>query len=106
NLMWESSGGNALFLRHLVEGALEAGTLRQVNGVWQLRGRAAVTSELAALLEDRVEQLPEPVLRVLELLTFCEPIDLDVLAELAGEEAVESAESRSVIRIVENTHQL
>ncbi|GAB4589633.1 LuxR C-terminal-related transcriptional regulator [Nocardia sp. IFM 10818] len=106
NLMWESSGGNALFLRHLVEGALEAGTLRQVKGVWQLRGRAAVTSELAALLEDRVEQLPEPVLRVLELLTFCEPIDLDVLAELAGEEAVETAESRSLIRIVENSHQL
>ena len=106
NLMWESSGGNALFLRHLVEGALEAGTLRQVNGVWQLRGRAAVTSELAALLEDRVEQLPDDVLRVLELLTFCEPIDLDVLAELAGEEAVESAESRGVIRIVENSHQL
>ncbi|MGF6882242.1 DNA-binding NarL/FixJ family response regulator [Nocardia sp. GAS34] len=106
NLMWESSGGNALFLRHLVEGALEAGTLRQVNGVWQLRGRAAVTSELAALLEDRVEQLPDDVLRVLELLTFCEPIDLDVLAELAGEEAVESAESRGVVRIVQNAHQL
>ncbi|WP_433592106.1 LuxR C-terminal-related transcriptional regulator [Nocardia sp. CA-145437] len=106
NLMWESSGGNALFLRHLVDGALEAGTLRQVNGVWQLRGRAAVTSELAALLEDRVEQLPESVLRVLELLTFCEPIDLDVLAEIAGEEAVESAETRGLIRIVENGHQL
>ena len=106
NLMWESSGGNALFLRHLVEGALEAGSLRQVNGVWQLRGRAAVTSELAALLEDRVEQLPDDVLRVLELLTFCEPIDLDVLAELAGEEAVESAESRGVIKIAENTDQL
>ena len=106
NLIWESSGGNALFLRHLVEGALEAGTLRQVNGVWQLRGRAAVTSELAALLEDRVEQLPESVLRVLELLTFCEPIDLDVLAELAGEDAVEQAETRGVIRIVENGHQL
>ncbi|MEC3958600.1 LuxR C-terminal-related transcriptional regulator [Nocardia sp. CDC153] len=106
NLMWESSGGNALFLRHLVEGALEAGTLRQVNGVWQLRGRAAVTSELAALLEDRVEQLPDSVLRVLELLTFCEPIDLDVLSELAGEEAVESAETRGLIRIVENSHQL
>ncbi len=106
NLMWESSGGNALFLKHLVEGALEAGTLRQVNGVWQLRGRAAVTSELAALLEDRVEQLPEPVLRVLELLTFCEPIDLDVLAELAGEDAVEAAETRGVIRVVEHGRQL
>ena len=51
DLMWEASGGNALFVRHLVEGALEAGTLRQVRGVWQLRGRTAVTSELASLLE-------------------------------------------------------
>ena len=33
DLMWEASGGNALFVRHLVEGALEAGTLRQVRGV-------------------------------------------------------------------------
>lgn len=106
DLMWEASGGNALFLRHLVEGALDAGTLRQVNGVWQLRGRAAVTSELAALLEDRVEQLPEPVLRVLELLTFCEPLDLDVLVELTGEEAVEAAESRGAIRVVENARDL
>ncbi|MFI5714627.1 LuxR C-terminal-related transcriptional regulator [Nocardia sp. NPDC051750] len=102
NLMWESSGGNALFLRHLVEGALEAGTLRQVNGVWQLRGRAAVTSELAALLEDRVEQLPESVLRVLELLTFCEPVALEVMSELAGEEAVEAAENGGVIRVTED----
>ncbi|NUP27822.1 MAG: helix-turn-helix transcriptional regulator [Nocardia sp.] len=106
DLMWESSGGNALFLRHLVEGALEAGSLRQVNGVWQLRGRAAVTSELAALLEDRVEQLPESVLRVLELLTFCEPVDLEVMAELAGEAAVEAAENGGVIRVVEDGHDL
>ena len=28
DLMWEASGGNALFVRHLVEGALEAGTLK------------------------------------------------------------------------------
>ena len=39
DVMWESSGGNPLFLRHLVEGAIDAGTLTKVNGVWQLRGR-------------------------------------------------------------------
>src|SRR5262249_39226913 len=33
-LMWDASGGNALLLRHLVQGAQEAGTLRQVRGVW------------------------------------------------------------------------
>ena len=73
DLMWEASGGNALFVRHLVEGALEAGTLRQVRGVWQLRGRTAVTSELASLLDGRIDQLPDDVLHLLRLLTFCEP---------------------------------
>lgn len=98
-LMWEASGGNALFLKHLVQGALESGALRQVGGVWQLRGRASVTSELASLLENRVDQLDDDVLHLLKLLALCEPIDLDVLADLAGDEAVEGAEVDGLIRI-------
>ncbi|MGO8937843.1 MAG: AAA family ATPase [Mycobacterium sp.] len=81
DLMWEASGGNALFVRHLVEGALEAGTLRQVRGVWQLRGGTAVTSELASLLDDRIERLPEEEAHVLRLLAFAEPLALDTLSE-------------------------
>ena len=102
DLMWEESGGNALFVRHLVEGALEAGTLRQVRGVWQLRGRTAVTSELASLLDSRIEQLPDDVLHTLRLLTFCEPLDLDTLSEIVSAEAVEEAESRGLIRVIED----
>ena len=101
DLMWEASGGNALFVKHLVEGALEAGTLRQVRGVWQLRGRTAVTSELASLLDSRVDQLPDDVLHTLRLLTFCEPLNLDTLNDIVGPDAVEEAESRGLIRVVE-----
>lgn len=106
DLMWEASGGNALFLRHLVEGARQADTLRQVNGIWQLRGRAAITSELASLLEGRIEQLDEPVLEVLKYLTLCEPLDLDVLTELVGEEAVEQAEIDGLVRIFRDGRRL
>jgi DNA-binding NarL/FixJ family response regulator len=102
DLMWDASGGNALFLRHLVEGALEAGTLRQVRGVWQLRGRTAVTSELASLLDSRVDQLPDPVLHALQVLTCCEPLDLDTLAKIAGDDAVEEAETRGLIRVTKD----
>jgi DNA-binding CsgD family transcriptional regulator len=102
DLMWEASGGNALFVKHLVEGALEAGTLRQVRGVWQLRGRTAVTSELASLLDSRIASLPDKVLHALRLLTFCEPLDLDVLTDIVGAEAVEDAENRGLIRVVED----
>ena len=53
-----------------------------MRGVWQLRGRTAVTSELASLLDTRVDQLPDAVLHALRLLTFCEPLDLDTLSRL------------------------
>jgi DNA-binding CsgD family transcriptional regulator len=106
DLMWEASGGNALFVRHLVEGALEAGTLRQVRSVWQLRGRTAVTSELASLLDTRLDQLPDTVLHVLRLLTFCEPLDLDALTSLVDADAVEQAETRGLVRIVEEPYGL
>jgi DNA-binding NarL/FixJ family response regulator/DNA replicative helicase MCM subunit Mcm2 (Cdc46/Mcm family) len=104
DLMWQASGGNALFVRHLVEGALEAGTLRQVRGVWQLRGRTAVTSELASLLDGRIDQLPDDVLHLLGLLTFCEPLDLDTLTSLVGNGPVEDAETRGLIRVVAEHH--
>ena len=79
DLMWKASGGNALFVRHLVEGALEAGTLQKVRGVWQLRGGTAITSELASLLDTRIEQLPEDEAHTLQLLAFAEPLTLDIL---------------------------
>jgi DNA-binding CsgD family transcriptional regulator len=102
DLMWTASCGNALYIRHLVEGALEAGTLRQVRGVWQLRGRTAVTSELASLLDARIEQLPEDDAHTLQLLSFAEPLSLDILSELVGAETVEAVERRGLIRVVED----
>ncbi|MFT4200823.1 AAA family ATPase, partial [Gordonia sp. (in: high G+C Gram-positive bacteria)] len=101
DLMWDASGGNALFLRHLVDGAIEAGTLRESNGVWQLRGRTAITSELASLLEGRIDRLDDEVLTVLQYLSLCEPATLDVLSELAGDAAVERAEALDLIRIAQ-----
>lgn len=100
DLMWESSSGNPLFLRHLIEGSLEAGTLTEINGVWQLRGPTVVPSGLAALLQDRLDDAGSDALRVLKLLALCEPLDIDTLCELAGEGAVDAAEVRGLIRIV------
>ena len=106
DLMWKASGGNALFVRHLVEGALEAGTLQQVRGVWQLRGGTAITSELASLLDTRIEQLPDDEAHTLQLLTFAEPLALDTLSALVGAETVERVEQRGLIRVIEDRGKL
>lgn len=102
DLIWKASGGNALFVRHLVEGALDAGSLQKVRGVWQLRGGTAITSELASLLDTRIEQLPEDEAHTLQLLAFAEPLTLDTLSGLVGAETVERVERRGLIRVTEN----
>ncbi|TDZ83402.1 Transcriptional regulatory protein LiaR [Mycobacteroides salmoniphilum] len=99
DVMWESSAGNPLFLRHLVEGAVEAGSLTAVHGVWQLRGNTVVPSGLAALLGDRLEQLDGDVLNVLKLLSLCEPLNLDTLCEIAGGDALDGAELTGFVRV-------
>ena len=100
--MWESSGGNPLFLRHLVEGSIDAGTLTRVDDVWQLRGPTAVPSGLAALLESRLDRPATTSYNALKLLALCEPLDVDALTELAGEDAVDAAEMRGLIRLVQD----
>lgn len=99
DVMWDASGGNALFLRHLVEGAIDAGHLTQVAGVWQLRGETVATPGLTALLEHRLDQAEPDVLTALKLLTLCEPLDIDVLCRLTGEDAVDASELHELIRI-------
>ncbi|MFF0492653.1 LuxR C-terminal-related transcriptional regulator [Nocardia sp. NPDC004068] len=99
DVMWDSSGGNPLFLRNMVEGAREAGTLTEVSGVWQLRGPTAVPSGLAALLEERLVRADEPVREALKMLALNEPLDIDVLVELVGEKAVDAAEIADLIRV-------
>ena len=102
DFIWESSEGNPLFMRHLVAGALEAGTLRKADGVWQIRGRPQVSAGLAALLETRLDSAGASALSVLKLLALCEPLDLDVLVELAGVDSVDAAEQADLIRIAED----
>lgn len=94
DLVWEASGGNALFMRHLVDGALETGALRRVNGVWQLRGQATVTSQLADLLSGRVDRLPDDEKRALRFLAVAEPLPLAILGELVTSDTLERAERR------------
>jgi DNA-binding CsgD family transcriptional regulator len=102
DVMWEASGGNPLFLRHMVEGAADAGTLAEVDGVWQLRGRAVIPSGLASLLDERLDHVGSDVVNALKLLALCEPLDIDALCELAGEAAVDAAEIQGLIRVVQD----
>ncbi|MGK2882867.1 MAG: LuxR C-terminal-related transcriptional regulator [Mycobacterium sp.] len=102
DVMWESSGGNPLYLRHMVEGALEAGTLTEFRGVWQLRGATVVSSGLATLLDGRLAEAGESAMSAVKYLALYEPLAIDTLSRLAGAQAVDDAEFRGLIRVVED----
>ncbi len=96
--MWDVTGGNPLYIRQLVEGALESGSLRRSAGVWQWRGRIAVTPRLGELLLRRIGDLPVAIRRVVEVVAYGEPLAPAVLARLAEPAAIDEAERRALIR--------
>ncbi|MGN0125981.1 MAG: LuxR C-terminal-related transcriptional regulator [Rhodococcus sp. (in: high G+C Gram-positive bacteria)] len=97
--LFDLSRGCALYLRQLVDGALEAGRLRQDGGVWRWEGPSMVPQGLTELLETRMGTLPESVQEVVDLLAFGEPLPVTALSRLTAPAAVEQAETRGVISV-------
>lgn len=97
--IFDVSKGNPLYLRHLVEGTVKSGTLREVEGVWQLRGEIVLTPHLSTLIDDHVKALPPQVKSVLEYLAVEEPLTLADLTALTNRAAIEEAEKVNAIEV-------
>ncbi len=91
------SRGNPMFLRELVTGALETGTLVDDGGIWRLRGALRPTARLVELAAQRLGELTGSERTVLELLTFGEPLGQATLAQLTDAASVEALETRCLI---------
>jgi DNA-binding CsgD family transcriptional regulator len=98
--IFNASQGNPLYLRHLTQSAIGSSALREVDGVWQLRGHIGLSAELSALIGRHLEALPPSVTAVLEYLAVEEPLSLRDLTELAGRDALEAAEDLRAIEVV------
>jgi DNA-binding CsgD family transcriptional regulator len=95
----EASGGNALYLRELVSGALAAGDLACDGEIWELaEGRMAGTPRLLELIGARLEAAPAGSGPVLELLALCEPVPLSDAESVAGAETLVRLEAAGLIR--------
>jgi DNA-binding CsgD family transcriptional regulator len=97
--LYSLTRGNALYLRHLVDGELAEGRLRQTDGVWQWHGGAAVPTGLTELVEARMGQLSEPVGEVVDMLALAEPLDVELLGRLTEPSAVERTEATGLIGV-------
>lgn len=96
----ELTCGNLLFLRELVRQELRAERLtRTDNDRWTWTGPITVSPSLADLVGASIAAAPEPVLEVLDLLAVAEPLDLDIVIDLADPDAIEAAERLELIRV-------
>jgi DNA-binding CsgD family transcriptional regulator len=91
------TGGNPLYLRELVLGGLESGTLRQVDGVWRWRGKLAGATRLAELVQARLGMPDEAARDAVELVAWGEPLGVGALERLVGKDAVQAAEDGGLL---------
>lgn len=95
--LFEVSRGNVLFLRELVTAGLQAGTLRQVDDVWQLGEAFPVVPRLVELVNSHLGRLAPEERSVLEMVAAAEALPAAVLERLAGGEPIEALERRGLL---------
>ena len=97
-----ASAGNVLYLRELIQGCQESGTLVHHYGIWRLTGALAGSLRLQDLIGTRLGDLSPDQRRALELVALGDPLDLDLLSSLVQLEIVESLEECDLLDTVDS----
>lgn len=98
--LWRATKGNVLFLRELVEGGCENGSLRMRDGVWRWEGRMEPTPRLREIVQSQLGGLGSDERTALELLATDEPLGLGRVASLINPEVVAVLERRGLVSVV------
>lgn len=97
--MWKLTAGNALFLRQLLNAQISAGRMRQVAGVWMCDDDVAVIASLHDAVGRRLSCLTPQLALVVDTLSQCEPLAVDVLCDLVGRDELETAEQMQLVSV-------
>jgi DNA-binding CsgD family transcriptional regulator len=97
--LWGRCDGNALYLRELVLGARDAGTLVRVDGVWHLQGELGVPQRLVDVIAQRLQHLGDDERRAFALVSFGEPMGVDLLEQAVAPDTLEWLEKHGLIRV-------
>lgn len=96
---WKLTGGNALFLRQLLGDQIAAGRMRRVAGVWMWDECVAVSENLGDMVGRQLGRLTPGPAMVVDTLSQCEPLAVDVLCELVGRHDLEVAEQMHLVTV-------
>lgn len=97
--LWRLTRGNVLFLRQLLEQEFRAGRIVSDGGVLRWQGNLSPSGSLAELVDAQIGAIPDDVRDVVDLVAVSEPVDWKCLTLIAGQDAIEDAEQRELIRL-------
>lgn len=100
SMLWSKTEGNPLFLRELVLGAVEDGTLVCENGRWKAESDVEPSDRLSELVGSRLSGLDRAELEVLEYVAFGEPLSVGLLSTLADPDSIELLERKKLVELV------
>lgn len=96
---WKLTGGNALFLRQLLEDQVAAGRMRRVAGVWMWDEDVAVSPNITDMVGRQLGRLTPELALVVDTLSQCEPLEVDVLCDLVSRRDLEMAEQMRLVTV-------
>ncbi|MGV0810833.1 LuxR family transcriptional regulator [Mycolicibacterium boenickei] len=96
---WKLTGGNALYLLQLVKDQVAAGRMCKSAGVWIWDGGVAVSQSITDMVGRRLGELSSGKALVLDTLSQCEPLNVDVLGDLVDRADLEAAEEMHLVAV-------
>jgi DNA-binding CsgD family transcriptional regulator len=102
----ERCQGNALFLRELLAGALDDGSLRREAGLWRLVSPLSPSDRLVEIVEARLGRLDDDERALMELVAYGEPLGQAELTALSDPALPEALERRGLLVSRVDEHRL
>lgn len=96
---WKLTGGNALFLRQMLNDQIAAGRIREVAGVWIWDEDVAVSPSIGDMVGRQLSRLTPGLALVVDTLSQCEPLAVDVLTDLVRRRDLEVAERMHLVTV-------
>lgn len=100
--LWLLTLGRPLFLRELVDGGLDSGSLAQQDGVWRWRGALTPPPRLVELIETQMGVLKPGERLQVEMLAFGESVGVEVLTQAGAGRFLASLERRGLLSSEQN----
>jgi DNA-binding CsgD family transcriptional regulator len=99
-----ATGGNLLWLRHLIGGERAAGRLARRDGMWAWSGRPELTPALIDLIDGHIGPVDQGVRPVVEALALSQPLPLPILRTVTDPARVDDAIDLALVQVTRDAH--